>query len=188
MGLATQSGLLSQISTLALNDLPDDYLETYREKVRALKPEDVMSAARTYFDSANMQVVVVGDRQHIESQAALFGELGIYEPEGIASASRSSTSGAWAPLYDCVRWVCLFLSPRMRLPHKFTRSFPVWACACWRSFCVAGPLAATKWAAAASRESEYGYGVGAAASSWNRLFGRGQNSEDAQIVWRPSGA
>jgi len=28
MGLATQSGLLSQISTLALNDLPDEYLET----------------------------------------------------------------------------------------------------------------------------------------------------------------
>ena len=82
MGLATQSGLLSQISTLALNDLPDDYLETYREKVRALKPEDVMSAARTYFDSANMQIIVVGDRQHIESQAALFGELGIYDAGG----------------------------------------------------------------------------------------------------------
>ena len=82
MGLATQSGLLSQISTLALNDLPDDYLETYREKVRALKPEDVMSAARTYFDSANMQIVVVGDRQHIESQTALFGELGIYDARG----------------------------------------------------------------------------------------------------------
>jgi zinc protease len=82
MGLATQSGLLSQVSTLALNDLPDDYLETYREKVRALKPEDVMSAARTYFDSANMQIVVVGDRQHIESQAALFGELGIYDARG----------------------------------------------------------------------------------------------------------
>ena len=82
MGLATQSGLLSQISTLARNDLPDDYLETYREKVRALKPEDVMSAARTYFDSANMQIIVVGDRQHIESQAALFGELGIYDARG----------------------------------------------------------------------------------------------------------
>jgi len=74
--------LLSQIATLALNDLPDDYLETYREKVRALKPEDVMSAARTYFDSANMQIVVVGDRQHIESQTALFGELGIYDARG----------------------------------------------------------------------------------------------------------
>jgi zinc protease len=83
MGLATQSGLLSQISTLALNDLPDEYLETYREKVRALKPEDVLSAARTYFDSANMQIVVVGDRAQIESQAALFGDLEIFSAAGL---------------------------------------------------------------------------------------------------------
>jgi zinc protease len=82
MGLATQSGLLSQISTLALNELPDDYLETYRQKVRALTPGDVLSAARTYFDSANMQIVVVGDREQIESQAALFGELEIYDARG----------------------------------------------------------------------------------------------------------
>jgi zinc protease len=82
MGLATQSGLLSQISTLALNELPDDYLETYREKVRALKPEDVLTAARTYFDSANMQIVVVGDRKQIESQAELFGEVEIYDARG----------------------------------------------------------------------------------------------------------
>ena len=83
MGLATQSGLLSQISTLALNDLPDEYLETYREKVRALKPADVLSAARTYFDSANMQIVVVGDRKQIESQAALFGELELFNATGV---------------------------------------------------------------------------------------------------------
>jgi zinc protease len=82
MGLATQSGLLSQISTLALNELPDDYLETYREKVRALKPEDVLTAARTYFDSANMQIVVVGNRKQIESQAELFGEVEIYDARG----------------------------------------------------------------------------------------------------------
>jgi predicted Zn-dependent peptidase len=82
LGLATQSGLLSQLSTLALNDLPDDYLETYRGKIRALKPEDVMSAARTYFDSANMQIVVVGDRQQIETQAALFGDLEVFSAAG----------------------------------------------------------------------------------------------------------
>jgi zinc protease len=82
MGLATQSGLLSQISTLALNDLSDDYLETYREKVRALRPEDVLSAARTYFDSANMQIVVVGGRKQIESQAALFGDLELFSAAG----------------------------------------------------------------------------------------------------------
>jgi len=82
MGLATQSGLLSQISILALNELPGDYLETYRQKVRALTPGDVLSAARVYFDSANMQIVAVGDRAQIESQAALFGELEIYDARG----------------------------------------------------------------------------------------------------------
>ena len=87
LGLATQSGLLSQFSTLALNELPDDYLETYRQKVRALGPGDILSAARAYFDSANMQIVAVGDRRQIESQAALFGELESFDAKGNRLAS-----------------------------------------------------------------------------------------------------
>jgi zinc protease len=82
MGLATQEGLLSQFATVALNELPDDYLETYRQKVRALTPEDLLSTSRQYFDSANMQIVVVGDRTQIESQARLFGDLEIYDAQG----------------------------------------------------------------------------------------------------------
>jgi len=82
MGLATQDGLLSQFSTVALNELPDDYLETYRQKVRTLTPEDLLTTARKYLDSANMQIVVVGDRAQIESQAALFGELEIFDAQG----------------------------------------------------------------------------------------------------------
>jgi len=82
MGLATQDGLLSQLSTVALNELPDDYLETYRQKVRALTPQDLLETARKYLDSANMQIVIVGDRPQIESQAALFGELEIFDAQG----------------------------------------------------------------------------------------------------------
>lgn len=82
MGLATQDGLLSQFSTVALNELPDDYLETYRPKVRALTPKDLLETARKYLDSANMQIVVVGDRAQIESQAALFGDLEIFDAQG----------------------------------------------------------------------------------------------------------
>ncbi len=82
MGLATQNGLLSQIAVVALNELPDDYLETYRAKVRALTPVDLLETARKYLDSANMQIVVVGDRAHIESQAALFGELEVFDAQG----------------------------------------------------------------------------------------------------------
>jgi zinc protease len=82
MGLATQHGLLSQLITVALNELPDNYLETYREKVRALTPADLQATARKYFDSANMQIVVVGDRTQIEEQARLFGDTQIFDAHG----------------------------------------------------------------------------------------------------------
>jgi zinc protease len=82
MGLATQEGLLSQYSTSELYELPDDYLETYRDKVRALTPADFQATARKYLDSANMQIVVVGDRAQVEEQAALFGELEVYDAQG----------------------------------------------------------------------------------------------------------
>jgi zinc protease len=82
MGLATQNGLLGQIAVVALNELPDDYLETYRAKLRALTPNDLLETARKYLDSANMQIVVVGDRAQIESQAALFGELEVFDAQG----------------------------------------------------------------------------------------------------------
>src|SRR5579864_2745185 len=82
LGLATQDGLLSQLATVALNDLPDDYLETYREKVRALTSADLLETARKYLDSANMQIVIVGDRSQIEPQAALFGDLDVYDAHG----------------------------------------------------------------------------------------------------------
>jgi zinc protease len=82
MGLATQEGLLSQFSTVELNELPADYLETYRDKVRGLTAEDLLATARKYFDSANMQIVVVGDRAQIEEQAGLFGEVEVYANQG----------------------------------------------------------------------------------------------------------
>ncbi len=82
LGLATQEGLLSQFSTVELNELPEDYLETYRNNVRALTPDDLMAVARTYFDSANMQIVVIGDRRQIEVQAGLYGEVEVYDTQG----------------------------------------------------------------------------------------------------------
>jgi zinc protease len=82
LGLATQDGLLSQFATVAINQLPDDYLETYRTKVRSLTSDDVLFAARKHLDSANMQVVIVGDRTQIEPQTALFGELDVFDAYG----------------------------------------------------------------------------------------------------------
>lgn len=82
LALATQEGLLTQFSTVAEHELPDDYLETYRAKVRAVTPEELLATARRYLDSANLQMVLAGDRAQIESQAALFGETEIFDAQG----------------------------------------------------------------------------------------------------------
>jgi zinc protease len=82
LGLGTQGGIASQLSTVLLNDLPEDYLETYRERVRALTAKDVLEAARRYFDSAHAQIVIAGDRTTIEEQAALFGDVEVFDAQG----------------------------------------------------------------------------------------------------------
>ena len=82
LGLATQDGLAGQLSSVYLERLPQDYLETYRERIRALTAADVLAAARAHFDSANAQIVIVGDRNNIAEQAALFGEVTEYDAQG----------------------------------------------------------------------------------------------------------
>ena len=82
LGLATQDGLSGQLATSTLEHLPEDYLETYRERILALTAADVLDAAQKYFDSANAQIVIVGDRAQLEAQAALFGKLDVYDAQG----------------------------------------------------------------------------------------------------------
>lgn len=82
LGIATQDGLLGQLSTVYLDRLPENYLETFRGKIRALKTEDVLAAARRHFDSANARIVIVGDRTQIEAQASLFGEVKVRDTQG----------------------------------------------------------------------------------------------------------
>jgi zinc protease len=82
LGVATLDGLIGQLSTVYLERLPEGYLETYRERVRALTADDVIASARRHFDSANAQIVLVGDRDQIGEQAALFGEVTNYDAQG----------------------------------------------------------------------------------------------------------
>jgi zinc protease len=82
LGVATQDGLLGQLSTIYLDRLPEDHLEMYRQKVHALTADDVLAAARRHFDSPNAQIILVGDRAQIADQAALFGEVAEYDAQG----------------------------------------------------------------------------------------------------------
>jgi phosphotransacetylase len=42
----------------------------------------VLEAAQKYFDSAHAQIVIVGDRAQVESQAAQFGQVEVYDSQG----------------------------------------------------------------------------------------------------------
>jgi len=57
----TTSGLAGQISTLALNGLPPERLNTYVSDVSSVTPEQARAAASRYFDPARADVVIVGD-------------------------------------------------------------------------------------------------------------------------------
>ena len=82
LGLATQDGLAGQLATATLERLPEDYLETYRERVLKITAADVLDATQKYFDSANAQIVIVGDRAQVEEQANLFGKPEVYDAQG----------------------------------------------------------------------------------------------------------
>jgi zinc protease len=90
LGVATQDGVLGQLSTVYLERLAEDYLETYRSRIHELTGADVMAAARRHFDSKDSEIVVVGDRNQIREQAALFGDVTEYTTQGfeVTSASR----------------------------------------------------------------------------------------------------
>ncbi len=82
LGLGTQDGIAGQLGGVLLDGLPEEYLEKYRERVRALQATDVLEAARRYFDSVNAQIIVVGDREAAAGQAALFGEVEMFDAAG----------------------------------------------------------------------------------------------------------
>jgi zinc protease len=82
LGVATQDGVLGQLSSVYLDRMPDDYLETYRERIQLLTADDVLVAARRHFDAANSQIILVGDRDQIAEQAALFGPVTNYDADG----------------------------------------------------------------------------------------------------------
>ena len=92
LGVATLDGVAGQVSSMYLEEMPEDYLEKYRDKIQALSSEEIMAAARSYFDSANAQIVVVGDASTLREQAALFGPVTEWTADGKQRGSTEEQS------------------------------------------------------------------------------------------------
>ena len=72
----TASAVLGDIAEIVTYELPDDYWDTYPERVRGLTIEQVSQAAESVIAPDNLLWVVVGDREKIEAEIR---ELGIGE-------------------------------------------------------------------------------------------------------------
>lgn len=60
------NGIISQLTFLDRHALPDGYLTTYLDRLRAVKREDLQRLAEVYLDPAKMTYVVVGDSTRIQ--------------------------------------------------------------------------------------------------------------------------
>ena len=66
--LETQEGLIDQLVQIKMLDLPDDHLETYRDRVQAVTIEQIQSVAQRYVRPDEAAMVIVGDGAEIVEQ------------------------------------------------------------------------------------------------------------------------
>ena len=57
----TTSAIAQALANMVIYELPEDYFNTYRSKVRAVTTAGVQRAAQTYLDANGLRIVVVGD-------------------------------------------------------------------------------------------------------------------------------
>lgn len=79
----TQEGLTNLIVSQKIYDLPEDYLQTYRDNINAVTVEDVQRVAEKYIHPETLAIVIVGDGVEILEQAKDFAnEIEIFDTDG----------------------------------------------------------------------------------------------------------
>lgn len=77
ISLETPGALAGQLLSRKLNGLPDDYLDTFVPRVRAVSASQVRAAAQRYFDPESLAIVLVGDASRLAGQLDVVGPLTI---------------------------------------------------------------------------------------------------------------
>jgi zinc protease len=81
--IETQDGLIDQLVSVRMYDLPIDYLETYREQVNAVTADDILRVAENYVTPDRAAVVIVGDAAEISEQVKPYADaIELYDMDG----------------------------------------------------------------------------------------------------------
>ena len=89
--IETQEGLIDQLVSIRMYDLPDDYLKTYRDQVNAITAEDIRRVAERYVKPDQAALVIVGDAAEIMEQVKPYSDaIEVYDTEGRKQKAVSS--------------------------------------------------------------------------------------------------
>jgi zinc protease len=80
----TTASIALALANLVVHDLPDDYFDAYRGRVRAVTTDAVMDVARRHLHPDRLQLVCVGDPALVREPLASLGSgpVSVVDPEG----------------------------------------------------------------------------------------------------------
>lgn len=64
---ASVNAINNSITSLVVQNLPDDYYQTFAKNISAVTKEDLLRVAKRYIDLKNLAIVIVGDRSVVEA-------------------------------------------------------------------------------------------------------------------------
>jgi zinc protease len=80
LGLETSAAVISSLVDLEIYGLPEDSLDTYRGRVRAVTPDDVARLARELIHPERVAIVLVGPADAIVPQVEELGRVEVVKP------------------------------------------------------------------------------------------------------------
>jgi zinc protease len=100
--LETQEGLTDQLVQIKMLNLPDDYLDRYRDRVQAVTVEDIQRIAQKYVKPNEAALIVVGDGASVLEQIKPYcGDIEVYNTAGKRKTQRpagevTDPAGSWS--------------------------------------------------------------------------------------------
>lgn len=92
--LETQEGLIDQFVQIKMFGLPDDYLETYRDRVQAVTLDEIQRSAEKYVRPDEAAIIIVGDgREIVEQVEPYVKEINFYNTSGKQKNRPSRATG-----------------------------------------------------------------------------------------------
>jgi zinc protease len=99
--LETQEGLTDQLVQIKMLNLPNDYLQHYRDRVQAVTAAEIQRVASKYVRPDEAAVIVVGDGTSVLEQIQPYcGDIEVYTTSGkrksLDAAASTDLAGSWS--------------------------------------------------------------------------------------------